>query len=162
MTSSIGLSNHHSRASSLPLRLPVRRHLIFNPHIWLLASTAARLRLRRLSILRKWRHDRLSFLSHDQGAPSTGPPRRRAPDFLPLLAGYAAGNFQGFDANGASRDWRDWQGGGHGYEGLLVDKIISPCRRCSTRPARQISQGRQELRRRKNRDPSAKFRPREN
>ena len=39
----------------------------------------------------------------------------------PMLASYAAGQFQGFGANGLSRDWRDWQGGGHGYEGLLVD-----------------------------------------
>ena len=38
-----------------------------------------------------------------------------------MLAGYAAGGFQGFGANGMSRDWRDWQGGCHGYEGLLVD-----------------------------------------
>ncbi len=39
----------------------------------------------------------------------------------PMLAGYARGEFQGFGANGMSRDWRDWQGGCHGYEGLLVD-----------------------------------------
>jgi hypothetical protein len=38
-----------------------------------------------------------------------------------MLAGYARGEFQGFDSSGMSRDWRDWQGGGHGYEGLLVD-----------------------------------------
>lgn len=37
------------------------------------------------------------------------------------LAAYARGEFQGFDASGRSVDWRDWQGGGHGYEGLLVD-----------------------------------------
>jgi len=41
--------------------------------------------------------------------------------FQPMLAGYARGEFQGFDANGMSRDWRDWQGGCHGYVGLLVD-----------------------------------------
>jgi hypothetical protein len=41
--------------------------------------------------------------------------------FHPMLAGYAAGRFQGFDASGRSLDWRDWKGGGHGYEGLLVD-----------------------------------------
>jgi len=41
--------------------------------------------------------------------------------FRPMLASYAAGEFQGFGANGMSRDWRDWQGGCHGYEGLLVD-----------------------------------------
>ena len=39
----------------------------------------------------------------------------------PMLAGYARGEFQGFGPNGMSRDWRDWQGGCHGYEGLLVD-----------------------------------------
>jgi hypothetical protein len=41
--------------------------------------------------------------------------------FHPMLAGYTRGEFQGFDATGRSRDWRDWKGGGHGYEGLLVD-----------------------------------------
>jgi hypothetical protein len=24
-----------------------------------------------------------------------------------------------------SRDWRDWQGGCHGYEGLLVDNYLT-------------------------------------
>ena len=41
--------------------------------------------------------------------------------FYPMLAGYARGEFQGFCADGRSRDWRDWHGGCHGYEGLLVD-----------------------------------------
>jgi hypothetical protein len=41
--------------------------------------------------------------------------------FHPMLDGYAQGRFQGFDASGRSLDWRDWKGGGHGYEGLLVD-----------------------------------------
>ncbi|MHB8972295.1 MAG: alpha-L-rhamnosidase-related protein [Pirellulaceae bacterium] len=41
--------------------------------------------------------------------------------FHPILSGYARGEFQGFGENGMSRDWRDWQGGCHGYEGLLVD-----------------------------------------
>ena len=41
--------------------------------------------------------------------------------FDPMLAGYARGEFQGFCADGRSRDWRDWRGGCHGYEGLLVD-----------------------------------------
>ncbi len=41
--------------------------------------------------------------------------------FHPMLQGYACGEFQGFGANGMSRDWRDWKGGCHGYEGLLVD-----------------------------------------
>lgn len=41
--------------------------------------------------------------------------------FHPMLQGYARGEFQGFGDNGMSRDWRDWKGGCHGYEGLLVD-----------------------------------------
>jgi hypothetical protein len=41
--------------------------------------------------------------------------------FHPMLGSYATGEFQGFGANGMSRDWRDWQGGCHGYEGLLVE-----------------------------------------
>jgi hypothetical protein len=45
--------------------------------------------------------------------------------FHPMLKGYAEGNFQGFDTNGMSRDWRDWKGGGHGYEGLLVDNYFT-------------------------------------
>lgn len=39
----------------------------------------------------------------------------------PMLRSYASGEFQGFGPNGMSRDWRDWQGGCHGYEGLLVE-----------------------------------------
>jgi hypothetical protein len=45
--------------------------------------------------------------------------------FLPMLAGYSAGDFQGFDNAGKSRDWRDWNGGCHGYEGLLVDNYLA-------------------------------------
>jgi hypothetical protein len=41
--------------------------------------------------------------------------------FHPMLETYARNGFQGFDASGLSVDWRDWKGGGHGYEGLLVD-----------------------------------------
>lgn len=41
--------------------------------------------------------------------------------FHPMLRAYARGEFQGFGENGMSRDWRDWAGGCHGYEGLLVD-----------------------------------------
>jgi hypothetical protein len=43
----------------------------------------------------------------------------------PLLEGYARGEFQGFGPNGMSRDWRDWKGGCHGYEGLLVDNYYT-------------------------------------
>jgi hypothetical protein len=45
--------------------------------------------------------------------------------FRPMLAGYARGEFQGFGENGKSRDWRDWKGGCHGYEGLLVDNYYA-------------------------------------
>ena len=43
----------------------------------------------------------------------------------PMLKGYAAGNFQGFCDDGRSKDWRDWNGGCHGYEGLLVDNYLT-------------------------------------
>ncbi len=45
--------------------------------------------------------------------------------FQPMLRGYAEGQFQGFGENGMSRDWRDWRGGCHGYEGLLVDNYFT-------------------------------------
>jgi hypothetical protein len=41
--------------------------------------------------------------------------------FHPMLAAYTRGEFQGFGENGMSRDWRDWKGGCHGYEGMLVE-----------------------------------------
>jgi hypothetical protein len=42
--------------------------------------------------------------------------------FHPMLTGYAGGGFQGSDPkSGRTFDWRDWKGGAHGYEGLLVD-----------------------------------------
>jgi len=45
--------------------------------------------------------------------------------FLPMLDGFAAGEFQGFCADGKSRDWRDWNGGCQGYEGLLCDGYLT-------------------------------------
>jgi hypothetical protein len=45
--------------------------------------------------------------------------------FDPMLRGYAAGEFQGFGPNGLSKDWRDWSGGCHGYEGFLVDNYLA-------------------------------------
>ena len=45
--------------------------------------------------------------------------------FLPMLDAFAAGEFQGFCADGKSRDWRDWNGGCHGYEGLLCDGYLA-------------------------------------
>ena len=44
--------------------------------------------------------------------------------FYPMLESYAAGDFQGFCDNGKSKDWRDWKGGCHGYEGLLTDGYL--------------------------------------
>jgi hypothetical protein len=41
-----------------------------------------------------------------------------------MLEGYAAGDFQGFCDSGMSKDWRDWRGGCHGYEGMLVDNYL--------------------------------------
>jgi hypothetical protein len=53
--------------------------------------------------------------------PNSYPSEEARRIFDPMLAGYARGEFQGFCADGRSRDWRDWRGGCHGYEGLLVD-----------------------------------------
>ena len=44
--------------------------------------------------------------------------------FDPMLRSYAAGEFQGFGPNGLSKDWRDWSGGCHGYEGFLADGYL--------------------------------------
>lgn len=45
--------------------------------------------------------------------------------FYPMLKSYASGGFQGFGPKGGSKDWRDWDGGGHGYEGFLVDNYLA-------------------------------------
>jgi hypothetical protein len=45
--------------------------------------------------------------------------------FYPMLQSYATGEFQGFCTNGPSKDWRDWSGGCHGYEGFLVDSYLA-------------------------------------
>jgi hypothetical protein len=45
--------------------------------------------------------------------------------FYPMLQTYAAGDFQGFCDDGRSKDWRDWKGGCHGYEGLLCDGFLA-------------------------------------
>jgi hypothetical protein len=42
-----------------------------------------------------------------------------------MLDGFAAGEFQGFCPDGQSKDWRDWSGGCHGYEGLLCDGYLT-------------------------------------
>ncbi|MDR3717180.1 MAG: hypothetical protein P4K98_00160 [Bryobacteraceae bacterium] len=40
---------------------------------------------------------------------------------FPMLKGFEDGGFQGRGPNGQTYDWKDWNGGPHGYEGLLVD-----------------------------------------
>jgi hypothetical protein len=45
--------------------------------------------------------------------------------YYPMLDGFAAGEFQGFCSDGRSKDWRDWSGGCHGYEGLLCDGYMA-------------------------------------
>ena len=40
---------------------------------------------------------------------------------FPILRAIAAGGFEGWSKNGRTRDWKDWAGTGHGYEGYLVD-----------------------------------------
>lgn len=42
----------------------------------------------------------------------------------PMLEGYAAGEYQGFDRNGISNDWRNWQGKACGYEGFAVGNYL--------------------------------------
>jgi len=44
---------------------------------------------------------------------------------MPMLEGFAQQGFSQRAANGQTSDWRDWQGGAHGYEGLLVDNYYT-------------------------------------
>ena len=44
---------------------------------------------------------------------------------MPMLQGFAQQGFSQRAANGQTSDWRDWQGGAHGYEGLLVDNYYT-------------------------------------
>ena len=43
----------------------------------------------------------------------------------PMLKGFEDGGFQGRGPNGMTYDWKDWNGGPHGYEGLLVDGYMT-------------------------------------
>lgn len=45
--------------------------------------------------------------------------------FRPMLQSFDAGNFQGVDPQGKSRDWKDWNGNACGYEGFLVDSYLA-------------------------------------
>ena len=42
----------------------------------------------------------------------------------PMLEGYKAGDYQGFDVNGNSNDWRTWGGQACGYEGFAVGNYL--------------------------------------
>jgi hypothetical protein len=44
---------------------------------------------------------------------------------FPMLHSFARGDFQGFGDNKKSRDWRAWNGEGHGYEGFLNDNYYA-------------------------------------
>ena len=44
---------------------------------------------------------------------------------FPMLRGFAAGDFQGRDAKGMSKDWRAWDGTCWGYEGFLSDNYYA-------------------------------------
>jgi hypothetical protein len=52
-------------------------------------------------------------------------PRDARRIFYPMLKSFASGLFQARDANGMSKDWMDWNGNGHGYEGFLVDGYLA-------------------------------------
>jgi len=45
--------------------------------------------------------------------------------YYPMLRSFSSGDFQGFTENGLSKDWRDWNGKGSGYEGYLVDGYLA-------------------------------------
>jgi hypothetical protein len=40
---------------------------------------------------------------------------------FPLLQSIANGGFEGWSKNGRTKDWKSWDGTGHGYEGFLSD-----------------------------------------
>ena len=42
-----------------------------------------------------------------------------------MLNSYSNDSFLGFGDNGMSKDWRDWNGGCHGYEGLLAENFMA-------------------------------------
>jgi hypothetical protein len=44
---------------------------------------------------------------------------------MPMLEAFEKQGFSGRAANGMTYDWKDWQGGAHGYEGFLVDNYYA-------------------------------------
>ena len=55
----------------------------------------------------------------------TGRKKRAAELMRAMLQSYANNSFLGFGENGMSKDWRDWNGGCHGYEGLLTENFMA-------------------------------------
>lgn len=43
---------------------------------------------------------------------------------MPMMDGFTDGDYQGFDEQGNSRDWRTWQGQACGYEGFAVGNYL--------------------------------------
>jgi len=44
---------------------------------------------------------------------------------MPMLGSFEHQGFSGRAPNGMTYDWKDWQGGAHGYEGFLVDNYYA-------------------------------------
>jgi hypothetical protein len=44
---------------------------------------------------------------------------------MPMLDSFAKQGFSGRAPNGMTYDWKDWHGGAHGYEGVLVDNYYA-------------------------------------
>jgi len=44
---------------------------------------------------------------------------------MPMIDTFAQQGFSGRAPNGMTYDWKDWQGGAHGYEGFLVDNYYA-------------------------------------
>ena len=44
---------------------------------------------------------------------------------MPMLESFAHQGFSGRGSNGQTNDWKDWNGGAHGYEGFLLDNYYT-------------------------------------
>jgi hypothetical protein len=44
---------------------------------------------------------------------------------MPMLESFARQGFSGRGSNGKTNDWKDWNGGAHGYEGFLLDNYYT-------------------------------------
>ena len=61
---------------------------------------------------------------------------------FPMLKAFEDGGFQGRSPEGLTFDWKDWNGGPHGYEGLLVDGYLTLLAAMPRSPARRGPHGR--------------------